>query len=741
LDRRAPLLLFLLFLAALTGVAIYLATRDDPDSITAGGPEGETAKAPETPPREKSPPEPEPTGPPAPKDTPAPPVETEKPPTSTDEPPPLTPDKRVFTGRVVDASGHPVRGARVELVEEQTGAPKGNVPDHFLVIILRSIPELLEEPTVSAETLSDAEGKFTLDATELLAVSFALRAAADGFAVTVIHAVDHTDGPHEVVLEPAVSFRGRVRTGSGAPVKGAKVVAARWGGMEETGVKGDSWFERQWTTTEEDGGFRFDHLKAGKYCFTAVHEGYKPSGPPGLISVPETQDIVIEFLGGFSITGRVYRKATGAPVPGAPIFARPLDGAGGFVKGETDSEGRYRIEGIRAGKVRLWLKVTRAPRENLIISGREGEEVVRDFPLDPGLIISGTVLNGKTNAPLQDVQVQIWPSTNPEFATTDYKGTFTLHVAPGDLTDWKEMLRLTASFGGFGLPDPPKVSFPENADRLDGLVLRMFPLVLLTGRVVDGRGEPVPWAKIGLSTVGDSGGSSTNGAAVSGQDGSFKLKVPFRNGLVTASREGLAFGYARYGKPEPGESIEDLVLVMSAGGKLEGRVIDHDGSPVPGIELVLFYQAPEGGREWTLCFGAKREVESDEDGRFVEEGLKQGKWKVLLHSKGIRVQAPVVAEVLEGGTTEVEVVLSEPLVIEGVVVDEGGAPVPDVNLVAYREEGKSKGYGTSDGSGRFVIKGLGPGPHKVYASHPDGRRADVEPVEAGTLDLRIVLGK
>lgn len=110
--------------------------------------------------------------------------------------------------------------------------------------------------------------------------------------------------------------------------------------------------------SESDGTFRIPFVAAGKYRVTAAKDGYgQESIEP--VQLMEAGDVAsncdIQLSPGCSLSGRVVDAATEAPlarafVQGRDESGRPLLLAGSVM---TDSDGRFRLSGLRPGAVSL----------------------------------------------------------------------------------------------------------------------------------------------------------------------------------------------------------------------------------------------------------------------------------------------------------------------------------------------------------------------------------------------------
>lgn len=173
-----------------------------------------------------------------------------------------------------------------------------------------------------------------------------------------------------VELEAGGSVSGRVMAATGAgtvPVAGAQVSVIQLSMMAMlTGFAT--------ATTADDGSFRVDGIRPGRYTVTATASGFvapDAMAEGAAIEMPEgggqvTKDVVMSAAG--VIEGTV-RDGKGAPVGAARVRTRPAPErggrgfTGGMLRGAlpgggtkvvlTDADGKYRIDSVPGGEKQL----------------------------------------------------------------------------------------------------------------------------------------------------------------------------------------------------------------------------------------------------------------------------------------------------------------------------------------------------------------------------------------------------
>ncbi len=171
---------------------------------------------------------------------------------------PLIPELTI-SGRVVDADGEPVRGALARAQGYYWFMPGAGSPDE-------------------ADTRTDDHGRFECSGLRT-DISHALAIEAPGHAQLLVELeapFTAVQDPGELVLEPGVSFVGRVVSSSGRPAQGIEVEikrrrdaasdpppALRTGRGRDAGFRSFGWMK---VLTDHEGRFRHGGLTVGEYA-------------------------------------------------------------------------------------------------------------------------------------------------------------------------------------------------------------------------------------------------------------------------------------------------------------------------------------------------------------------------------------------------------------------------------------------------------------------------------------------
>ncbi|MEQ8763991.1 MAG: carboxypeptidase regulatory-like domain-containing protein [Planctomycetota bacterium] len=620
-------------------------------------------------------------------------------------------------GRVTDRSDRPVAGATVLA---------GDVFDPL------SFATGAMGPMRSYETRTDRDGRF-----ELLALPPAgqkyLKVLSKDFARYVETGIPCQPGvpiERDIVLSRGAIVRGNVRAG-GEPVSGAEVEAHQKG-ISPLDVVGRMEGMRE-TKTGADGSFVLDRLSSGGWKVRVDARGWLPSKELTVtLEEEQVEKIDFELEPGEVIAGIVINEAS-QPVAGATITPERKRGmfelAGierdirlqSVGKAVTDAEGRFRCAGLVEGTYTLQVQAggySDAKRSE-IETGTEG--VVIRLPL-PGAI-EGAVISGDLFEPVADFTVEIPRKIDVPMASAmqvpgrveryrDAGGLFRIDgVEPG-------AVELEIRAEGYVIAKVTDVVVVAG-ETTKGIRVVLQPGSRLAGRVVDPSGEPVSGARLTTKTGMERYMSAfdASGNASTDEQGRFEM-AGLSPGTITVSVSHPDFaGASRRYTLETAQVIDDVEIVLSTGGTIEGRLIDASGKPASG-QMVF---ATQPGR---VDF---KRATSDEDGYFLLTGLTAGTYQVtaLLGLGGeaedilaaIGSQLTQTVELPEDGHEFIEFRASDK---EGGIrltgrVTQAGAPL-ETGLLMVTPAGGSQqpaASGTIGENGRFEVKGLQPGDYQI----------------------------
>jgi len=363
---------------------------------------------------------------------------------------------------------------------------------------------------------------------------------------------------------------------------------------------------------------------------------------------------------GAKVTGRALDKATGRPLVGVRVQSTGQL----YVRDVTDTEGRYRLEGLRPGASNL---VVTPPARSRHLAGGVAlkttdllKAIERDVVLTEGIMVRGRAIDSHTQKPVRGTAEYFAYQTNPHLKETDSlslrgrlasgftmdaEGRFELPILPG-----QGFLAFRAgpdfpSGAGADAIDCPTNSDPGNSKVFltapDWCIASAFSLLTplnpkpeekeltvdvtlrsmlnIPGRVLDPEGKPLADYLI---------------------DGARRMTVWLKN-------EGEAFTVQGYSPEEKrwvmawhpelnlvgysvltGEPPEKVEIKLRPAATLTGRVLDADGLPLKNAQILG--RAIEPGVEIGTPRNAlpledgRRQPHTDEDGRFRLRGIVPG---------------------------------------------------------------------------------------------------------------------
>ncbi len=427
-------------------------------------------------------------------------------------------------------------------------------------------------------------------------------------------------------------------------------------------------------------------------------------------------------------------------VAGATVAVEP-----GSHTATTDAAGEARFEGLEPGAVTVTARSAGHVRAVESAEISTGATVTIALWIQPGIELSGRVLDAPTGDPIAGARVEAHEggelggrfvtTVAPALAsaTTREDGWFRLDGLPrGELTT------ISASARGHA---PASVVVQRKEAAREALDLRLERAGTVQGIVVNRDGGPVAGARVFVFVAGESAlledpetttrssdGVAATLRATSDASGRFEVSgVTFGDEYVAiADAEGFARSEPLSGiRTEAAAPVAETTLVLRRPGALAVRVIGPGAQPVPGASVELRLHR----REWTLTTGAGGVAELSP--------ADLGPYVVTVRAPGLPMRVRAY-QVEEGATKSVEIVLPEAYSISGVLVDDAGTPLVGRGVHAFRPtwEDRFQGMEQSEGrtvsgeGGRFRIDGLLAGGHDVWAQDEGravtGKLQDVE---------------
>ena len=328
---------------------------------------------------------------------------------------------------------------------------------------------------------------------------------------------------------------------------------------------------------------------------------------------------------------------------------------------------------------------------------------------------------------------------DPFVGISDETGRFELSALPSSTVD------LVAGAPGFASLVVPGISLPAQGAEIDLGTVVLERGATLGGRVVDPEGVGI--AGIGVWQITELGNSPNSALGRLGGappqvetavDGSFEL-----NDLAAGSQHHLLFhgdGYLtdwRRGVAAP--PGEPLTVVLRAGGKVRGRVIDEQGQPIAEGRVAIQPARPTVGNLDVHSHSEHaRIVLTDEKGAFEIDTVAPGRYEAEAFATAYQPSQLLSLEVKAGETLDrVEFVLLRGATLQGWVRTTEGEPVGSARVMVGQPAA------ITDSEGFYRVEGIPPGDRMVEVRHRifnrERREIAIEP-GVNTLDMVLKSG-
>ncbi|MFB3787998.1 MAG: carboxypeptidase regulatory-like domain-containing protein [bacterium] len=479
-------------------------------------------------------------------------------------------------------------------------------------------------------------------------------------------------------------------------------------------LPGDIWFAREaFTLIEGNIGARGTILQAAPgpidpALFDLEASGIKVSEPGKGTAV---------------ISGRILHKDTQQPVEGAlvrlygnpekirePLQAESATGPDGTFTFTQLADQLYYLTASKEGLVsvanarmdarsfegRIPFDPHLQAWDTLSIRDGQSESGVELYLADPRTV-KGTVIRSDTNEPVAEAQIsaEAGRGFSPLKTASRQDGTFefqNLSARTYYLAARKEGFFPT--YWDEGQLNEGRNSFAQSVDLAsarskDGLVLKIAPGGVITGRVLNPEGQPVAGALVSANWVNHT---------QSGAQGVYQF-----NSLPTADLAGeagitliaSASGYlgCEVGPiqiPNAAAPVQQD-LTLNAGGTIAGTVTDPTGTPIVNLTVNIISQdisGEEAGLKLTRLgvnpFSGQPVTR--EKGEYVSGRLLPGKYTINAATDGYEIFVQHHVEAVNQQETKVNIVLTPTLPIAGTVVDPAGIPLEDAEVSISRVE-------------------------------------------------------
>jgi hypothetical protein len=308
-----------------------------------------------------------------------------------------------------------------------------------------------------------------------------------------------------VRLEPVGRVAGRVVTDSNQPVSGLRLEArTNPGGFDNGGTVGTAE-----ATTDQDGRFEIARIAAGRLALVLDFRSlpdlpYRGSPPASqVVETGETTTVAVRLKHAVRIEGVVRERGTGVPIAGvSPMIPDPAMDSGGNPWVVTDAFGKFHgyMEGDQPyafiyATPKPYFVPSDAPDTRHLLPAGATEFKLPPTELARGQLLRGTVVDEAGKLVPGALVRASWGGkdvvTQSVAARTGPSGTFLLEGLD-PLAD----LRLTAEANGLATTAPQTAR--ARADQPVKLAVSRANSVVLSGRVVDTSGKPIPGAEVSI---------------------------------------------------------------------------------------------------------------------------------------------------------------------------------------------------------------------------------------------------
>ncbi len=530
-------------------------------------------------------------------------------------------------GRVVDLDGNPISDAHVVLSQRYSSTT-----------LIRGY-----EREGRFETMSDKDGRFHFNKLAL-GIEMNMWVSHPEFAPTQGPPFASLQGDSQdlgdVVLTSGHSIHGTVTDKAGNPLQALVEVrmqpndAFRIGASEQLRVEDIGMGRLLTVTADANGKFEVDKLGANIWNVTASYEGFATSerhaialaGKPRL----RTEPVIIKLGEEYHISG-IVQDENRNPIAGAEINVarskpRPVISAEAI----SDENGHFDVRGLQEGTYGL---SAQAPGFS---NGRAGRVDANTTDLIMVLQVKGGVSGRVTNAtgqPITKFSLEIL-RTRP--ATVMYGLTGLVHNIEssdgtyniGNLDPGSYILLARAD----GMSATYSSGFSIQRDMVDGIDIPMLRGAIVSGRVVDGDGNPLAGAEISLhgqeydpnelnSLFGAALGDPNNVPTMkvrTGRDGSFVMKNAYLGSVQVMAKHQLHLPQMVPTTLSEGAETDLGDIRLYRGASIFGVAKDHEGNFLVGGTINLTR------KDGTAFF--HRSATVDTRGRYRFDGLNAGSY-------------------------------------------------------------------------------------------------------------------
>ena len=416
--------------------------------------------------------------------------------------------------------------------------------------------------------------------------------------------------------------------------------------------------------TDERGAYQFGGLETGTLWNLSIEKRGFIEQYRELQMLPGRENLVrVELSTGGRLEVTVVGP-DGQPYDGAnlqirfPDLRRPAPvsvgmqfggGAGADVvshKLRTEDDGVASIEGLPAGRAELQLRTAGFLRESRDLTVTFDATAEATFRLDAGLAITGRVID-ESGAPIPGAYVMHMALAGQKVMGMDLTSIIGLDMLSIGLKERGVECDEHGRFVLGGFEEGEETALIAGADGFDAnrledvtagsdVEIALLRSCQLTGTVVaEPGGVPIPAfaARLEKRAFLVLDRPIVSETFQDRSDGSFALEPCPRERFQLIVE---AVGRAPFKKGvDLREGSVDFGLVqLKLPGAIEGIATDPGGTPVPGVAVRISKGGPMDSFMMAKFFGAEV-VETDDEGRFLIDGLRDGRVRLIANKEGV----------------------------------------------------------------------------------------------------------
>jgi len=355
--------------------------------------------------------------------------------------------------------------------------------------------------------------------------------------------------------------------------------------------------------------------------------------------------------------------------------------------------------------------------------------------------VSGTVVNSLTNEPIAKALVQ----ANEKMAMSDAAGHFEIDGVAGP------NLMMTAHRPGFDMNNRRDMKIAAN---LENVGLKLVPLSKISGRVVDGEGEPVEGAVVQCISQQIMNGRKQwqpRGSVSTDETGSYLIEDLSPGSYILTTREKQVYSTqpkteaARFVYPATYYSdapSRDLAQRLTVAPGAEMRA-DITLKAIRGARVTMTTVPPSTNIETTIgeedgVFGGNP-ARATKSGELVFPAVPPGSWTIVARgpfdARGRQSnEPPMYGEMqVNVGTADIDNLKLPLNKMADIPVTVSGVENPTVFLNLFSKAGRMTDGTNQEPDGGLVIRGVSPGSYRVVARSAGGNC--VTSMMSGSADL------